>query len=104
MPIQDQFLQIIFQILIRQFIEKYKDQDINIETYAVSTALILNDLKEDKIDFGFCSKGESMDENIKMIPSFNELNLLPMKMICYVNICWKDGAKIIFNEPKYLHL
>lgn len=54
--------------LIQQFFEEYKDQNINIETYAVSTTLILNDLKEDKIDFGFCSKVESMDENIQMIP------------------------------------
>lgn len=67
--------------LIRQFIEKYKDQDINIETYAVSTALILNDLKEDKIDFGFCSKGESMDENIKMIP----LVQYPIKLVANEN-------------------
>lgn len=54
--------------LIREFFEEHKDQNINIETYAVSTTLILNDLKEDKIDFGFCSKVESMDENIRMIP------------------------------------
>lgn len=43
--------------------------------------MILNDLKEDKIDVGFCSKGESMDENIKMIP----LVQYPIKLVANEN-------------------
>ena len=54
--------------LLREFFKANKDKKINIESYSAATSVILRDLKEDKIDFGFCSKGESMDENIRMIP------------------------------------
>lgn len=49
--------------LLREFFKTNKK--INIESYSAATAVILNDLKEDKIDFGFCSGGKegSRDSN-----------------------------------------
>lgn len=63
--------------LIRQFFEKYKDQKINIETYPLSTAMIAKHLEEDQIEFGFCSKGEPVNENIRLIP----LIQYPIKLV-----------------------
>ena len=44
--------------LLREFFKTNKDKKINIESYAAATSVILRDLKEDKIDFGFCSIGK----------------------------------------------
>ena len=63
--------------LLREFFKINKDKKTNIESYAAATAVILKDLKEDKIDFGFCSIGENDDPEIKMIP----LMEYPIKLI-----------------------
>ena len=52
------------------------NKKINIESYSAATAVILNDLKEDKIDFGFCSGGKE-DPEIQMIP----LMEYPIKLV-----------------------
>ena len=39
--------------LIRGFFLKNENKKINIESYSAATAVIINDLKNDKIDFGF---------------------------------------------------
>lgn len=54
--------------LIQSFFERHRERKINIEAYSVSTAGILRDLKEEKIDFGFCSESDMKDESIQMIP------------------------------------
>ena len=53
--------------LLREFFKTNKDKKINIESYAAATSVILRDLKEDKIDFGFCSIGEKEDPDSNMI-------------------------------------
>ena len=60
--------------LLREFFKTNKK--INIESYSAATAVILNDLKEDKIDFGFCSGGKE-DPEIQMIP----LMEYPIKLV-----------------------
>lgn len=60
--------------LLREFFKTNKK--INIESYSAATAVILNDLKEDKIDFGFCSGGKE-DSEIQMIP----LMEYPIKLV-----------------------
>lgn len=61
--------------LLREFFKT--NNKINIESYSAATAVILNDLKEDKIDFGFCSGGEEEDPEIRMIP----LMEYPIKLV-----------------------
>lgn len=61
--------------LLREFFKT--NNKINIESYSAATAVILNDLKEDKIDFGFCSGGEEKDPEIRMIP----LMEYPIKLV-----------------------
>ena len=53
--------------LIRGFFLKNENKKINIESYSAATAVIINDLKNDKIDFGFCSDSEVQDDEIKLI-------------------------------------
>lgn len=53
--------------LIRGFFFKNENKKINIESYSAATAVIINDLKNDKIDFGFCSDSEVQDDEIKLI-------------------------------------
>lgn len=65
--------------LIHDFFEKNKK--INIESYAAATSVIINDLKNDKIEFGFCSDSETEDEEIEMIP----LMEYPIKLVVNEN-------------------
>lgn len=63
--------------LIRGFFSENKNKKINIESYAAATSVIMDDLKKDKIDFGFCSDGEVQDDEIKMI----RLMEYPIKLV-----------------------
>ena len=63
--------------LIRGFFLKNENKKINIESYSAATAVIINDLKNDKIDFGFCSDSEVQDDEIKLI----RLMEYPIKLV-----------------------
>lgn len=63
--------------LLSEFFEANKDKKINIESYSAATSVILKDLIEDKIDFGFCSIRENENPEIEMIP----LMEYPIKLI-----------------------
>lgn len=63
--------------LLSEFFETNKDKKTNIESYSAATSVILKDLIEDKIDFGFCSIGENENPEIEMIP----LMEYPIKLI-----------------------
>ncbi len=54
--------------LIQSFFENHQNQNVNIETYSAPTADILEALKKDKIDFGFCSESGADPEAFKIIP------------------------------------
>ena len=77
--------------LLREFFKTNKDKKINIESYAAATSVILRDLKEDKIDFGFCSIGEKEDPDIKMIT----LMEYPIKLVV--------NQKDVLGKMKQLH-
>lgn len=77
--------------LLREFFKTNKDKKINIESYAAATSVILRDLKEDKIDFGFCSIGEKEDPDIKMIT----LMEYPIKLVV--------NQKDVLGKMKRLH-
>lgn len=63
--------------LLREFFKENKNKKINIESYSAATSVILKDLKEDKIDLGFCSVGKQDDPDIKMI----KLMEFPIKLV-----------------------
>lgn len=44
--------------LIQKFFEDNENQNVHIETYSAATAEIFKDLKEERIDFGFCSESK----------------------------------------------
>lgn len=85
--------------LIRGFFEADKSKKVNIESYSAATSVILDDLKNDKIDFGFCSEMEGIDQDITMIP----LMEYPIKMVVNANdpLCniRQLHAKDLMKEP-----
>lgn len=81
--------------LIRTFFENHENHGINIETYSVATARIFQDLKEDQIDFGFCSQENEMEENITLIPLLE----FPLRLIVGEN---DPLRKLDFIKPEDL--
>lgn len=95
--------------LIQSFFKQNQAERINIETYSVPTSGIFRDLKEEKIDFGFCSESESEDESIQTIllmehpicliagendPLLNLTNVRPEDLLTEPGISYTEGSSM----------
>ena len=56
--------------LIRQFLSRQENRHVRIESDVAGSPAVMNSVREDRIDFGFCARGITSTEGLTLYPLF----------------------------------